>query len=157
MCIWFAKINYTYLTRFKFCLSLYPLLILTRTPFKEVFKISKTYLEKEFCNDHQSFILFPTTFWTIIAHSLKYDRSTTYWLMNMLCLEFFLVKGQMVSQASRFTLCQVRIQGRKQGPILSANLWMDRKHNSKKYNLSSKGFPETKDLLNRKYVVKILN
>ena len=28
------KINYTYLSRYKFLLSLYPLLILTRTPFK---------------------------------------------------------------------------------------------------------------------------
>ena len=29
------KNNYNYITRFKFCLSLYPLLKLTRTPFKD--------------------------------------------------------------------------------------------------------------------------
>ena len=32
------KINYAYIIRFKFCLSLYPLLILTRTPFNHVFR-----------------------------------------------------------------------------------------------------------------------
>ena len=36
------KMNYNYITRFKFGLFLYPLLILTRTPFKTHFLVNQS-------------------------------------------------------------------------------------------------------------------